>query len=242
LLTAESPFAIPGVPRLGVKVNHDKTRVNYSADANINEPDSNKYTGMFAWCGLLIDTKTCEIRLDGARFDSSLATHNVTVHRTGNEGIALSKKMKNFVKPRCSQHLLFSSKVNGPETIRINFYQTFLLCATKTVHYLKTSGYANRFDFVYKIARDTILYSYSMISSDARAKSNQGGSGTASPYCLTLKDATWLAHHAFYATMKNEVGFRQLLHLFREKRNVPIDNRQELIDAAKKALSSWPLP
>ncbi|KAL7504995.1 hypothetical protein ACHAXN_002540 [Cyclotella atomus] len=220
-----------GVPRLGVKVNHDKTRA------------SNNDTTMFAWCGLLIDTKTCEIRLDGARFIGPHATNNVTVHRTGNEGIALSKKMQHFVKPRCSQQLLFSSFVNGPETIRINFYQTFLLCATKTMHYLKTSGgvYPDRFDFVYEIACDTIQYSYSMITSGSRAKSNQGGNITDLPYCLSLKDATWLARHAFYTTMKREVGFRKLQHLFREKRDLKVDNRQQLADAAKKALGSWSL-
>lgn len=215
-------FSLSGVPRLGVKLNHHKTRANYTTSS----PISNKDIDMFSWCGLLIDTKTCEIRLDGDRFSGSLATDNVVIHRSGKEGSALSKKMKDFVKPRCRQQLLFSSFVNGPDTIRINFYQTFMLCAIKTIHYLKNTG-SKCFDFVHRIACNTIHYSFRLISSNN------------APYCLTLKEAMWLGRHAFYTIIGREDDFGQLQCLFREKRGEPIDSRKELLAASKKALNSW---
>lgn len=232
--------AFKGVPRLGVKVNHDKTRVSYKTDT-AKAPASDEDTSMFSWCGLLIDTKSCEIRLDGDRFSSSLATDNVTVHRAGREGAALSKKMKDFVKPRCRQQLLFSSVVNSPETIRINFYQTFLLCATKTMHYLKSVGgwHVKRTDFIYHVVCDTIHYAHLLISSGCD-KSSRDENDDKKPYCMSLKEGLWLGRHAFYTVIGREDGFEKLRSSFHERKNVKVRNRAELKNATEKAQKSWP--
>jgi telomerase reverse transcriptase len=228
-----------GVPRLGVKVNRDKTRTNYDPPddgievSNILAPSSTKNAAMFPWCGLLIDTKTCEIRLDHDRFSGSLATDSVTVHRLGKEGSALMKKMKDFVKPRCRQQLLFSSFLNSPDTIRVNFYQTFMLCAMKTMHYLKSGDIVKavkNVNFVYKVALDTIQYAFILISSASRA-SPDGTATTALAYKLTLKEALWLGRHAFFSIMD-----KPFQKMFREKRDAPLGNRRDLLDASKRAM------
>ena len=240
-------MTVTGVPRLGVKVNHDKTRANYrtisveGTERDGADPEQNS-NSLFAWCGLLIDTTTCEIYLDGDRFSGPLATDNVIVHRSGKEGVALAKKMKDFVKPRCRQQLLFSSFVNRKETIQVNFYQTFMLCTMKTVHYLKSggSGHTARFHYVYSTACDTIHYSYSLISSTLRDSSSLYANNKELACALSLKEALWLGRHAFYTMMGKESELRQLRGLFRDRRDVAIDNRQELIAAATKALELWP--
>ena len=228
-----------GVPRLGVKVNHDKTRINYKLSPTtsyIHKTISNEE--MFPWCGLLVDTKTCEMRIDGCRFAASLATDNVILQGSG--WSALSRKMKDFVKPRCRQQLLFSSFVNSPDTIRINFYQTFMLCAQKTLQYLKRSGgasHAKHFNFIYRIAYDTILYSHSLIS-QSRGELGMDENDFNLPYCLTLKEAIWLGRHAFYTMLDG--SSRDLREVFYELRNMPVDKRNVLLNASKMALNTWP--
>eukprot|EP00985_Skeletonema_marinoi_P023407 scaffold15607_cov89-Skeletonema_marinoi.AAC.1 len=123
-----------GVPSLGVKVNQDKTRLNYSAPGGAE--CNNLCRSFFPWCGLLIDTTTCEITLDYERFSGHKAIDTVSVHRLGNEGTNLRKAMKGFVRPRCNQQLLFSRRINSIDRVRLNFYQTLLLCAIKTIHYI----------------------------------------------------------------------------------------------------------
>jgi telomerase reverse transcriptase len=132
-----------GIPSLGVKINSDKSRANYPI--SVENTSTGKMEAVqvcrnfFPWCGLLIDTRTCEVTLDYNRFRGSRATDALAIHRTGNEGLNLKKKMKDFVRPRCSQTLLFSSCINGIEMVRLNFYQTFLLCAIKLIHYVHES-------------------------------------------------------------------------------------------------------
>lgn len=231
-----------GIPQLGVKANHDKTRINYKVSPttdNIHTTLSSEK--MFPWCGLLVDTKTCEIRIDGSRFAGSLAADNVIVHRQSGWS-ALSKKMKYFVEPRCRQQLLFSSFVNSPDTIRINFYHTIMLCALKTLHYMERSGgssHAKHFKFVYRIAFDTIQYSHSLIS-QLRGELGMDENSCPLPYCLTLAEAIWLGRHAFYTVIR-ESRFKDLREFFSEHRNMPVDNRNVLINASKMALDTWPL-
>ncbi|KAL7479443.1 hypothetical protein ACHAW6_005173, partial [Cyclotella cf. meneghiniana] len=238
-----------GVTRLGVKVNPDKTRVNYNSlqeteqinTANTGDP--NKDTNVFPWCGLLINTKTCEISLDHERFCGSLATDNVTVHRSGKEGSALLKKMQDFVKPRCHQQLLFSSFINSPNTVRVNFYQTFMICAIKTTHYLKTAGVnmsPKKGDFVYNAVCDTIHYAFLLISSRTRDTSGQAARNEFASK-LSLKDAFWLGKRAFYTVIGRESGFKHLRRLFREVRSETVGNRKDLVLASKRGLDSWPL-
>lgn len=238
---------ITGVPRLGVKVNHDKTHMNYqttSIEGTCEDTlDSEQNTtNMFPWCGLLIDTATCEIYLDGDRLSGPIATDNVTVHRSGKEGAGLAKKMRDFVKPRCRQQLLFSSFVNCQETIRINFYQTFMLCGMKTVHYMRSAGSSHtaRFGFVYNVACDTIQYSYRLISSTLRSRSGLYGNTKELACDLSLKEAFWLGRHAFYTILDKERDLQQLRDLFRERRDAVIDNRKLLVAAVRKALELWP--
>ena len=202
---------------------------------------SNEDTATFAWCGLLIDTKTCEIRIDGDRFAGSLATDNVIVHRSGREGFALSKKIRDFIKPRCHQELLFNPLINSADTIRINFYQTFMLCARKTIHYLKSMGgsHSKRFKFVYNIVCDTIHYALLLVSSRSHHILSPDTKTKDAQYLLTLKEALWLGHHAFYSVIGRESGFKELRDLFHERRNVPVHNRRELVSASKRALRSW---
>ncbi|KAL9189317.1 hypothetical protein ACHAXT_011807 [Thalassiosira profunda] len=236
-----------GVPSLGVKINSDKSRVNYplelrNADTGAMETVSTCQSELFPWCGLLVDTRTCEISLDYERFSRPQATGAVVIHRSGSEGLNLKKKMKDFVRPRCSQKLLFSSHINGIDTIRLNFYQTFVLCAVKTRHYIQngagTSSLTHQQRFVYDSACDTIQFAFLLISS--KIKHGKAPSIASSTFELPWDDALWLGRHAFFSVFrKGGKPCAELCKMFSESSRA--SNRTDLLAVSRRALTSFPL-
>ena len=235
-----------GIPKLGVKINSDKSRVNYPISLqDTNEQVTRIGNDFFPWCGLLINTKTCEISLDYSRFSGLQATDTVVIHRGANEGMNLKKKMKDFVRPRCNQKLLFSSQINGMDMIRLNFYQTFVLCAIKLLHYLNGIGVSltGHEHFVYNSACDTIHYAFLLISSKLKHGSVQTVSSTNTnidsfEFQLEWKDALWLGRHAF-SSVFGRLGkgkYVKLCQLFLDER---VSNRKDLLVVSRKALSMW---
>ena len=197
-----------GIPRIGVKINSEKSRVNYAAalpsdsgNAQIRTRDLN-----FPWCGLLINTRTCEVSLDPTRFAGTLTTDTVVIHRTGSEGLNLKKKMKDFVRPRCSQKLLFSSFVNSLERIRLNFYDAFIICARKTCHYLRDTGVSRAYHaYIFDCACDTIVFAHSLIASKIKHDTSRP-----SKFQLSRKDAMSIGKYAFFKTLLREPRLAKL--------------------------------
>lgn len=237
-----------GVRSLGVRINTDKSRVNYTLSLKNRDTDeveavTSCRNGLFPWCGLLIDTQTCEICLDHDRFSGSQATDAVTIHRAGSEGLNLKKKMKDFVRPRCSQRLLFSGCINGLHAIRLNFYQTFLLCAIKTLHYIKSgSGIPSlkQSRYIYESACDTIQFAFLLISSKIKhGKVPSISSSTfnnETKFQLVWTDALWLGRHAFFTAFKRGgKDFAGLCNLFSESSRA--SNRKDLLHVSKLALN-----
>ena len=242
-----------GIPSLGVKINSDKSRVNYSI--SMKNTSTGKMEAVkvcqnhFPWCGLLIDTNTCEISLDNNRFRGSDATDTVVIHRAGNGGLNLKKKMKDFVRPRCSQKLLFSSRINGIDVVRLNFYQTILLCAIKLVHYLneydsETTSLTHQ-HFIYDSIIDTIRYAYLLIMSkikfDIERALTSPHEEDGMTFQLVWKDALWLGRRAFCRVFKGSgADWAQLYtSLSSESSNPP--NLKKLLKVTKWARRMFPL-
>jgi telomerase reverse transcriptase len=215
-----------GIPSLGVKVNADKTRVNYSAPGRML---CDQYQSFFPWCGLLINTVTCEITLDYERFSGEKAIDTVSVYRLGSEGSNLRKAMKGFVRPRCNQQLLFSSRINSIDSVRLNFYQTFLLCAIKTIHYIDCIGTVSsskkQRNFIHDSVCDTIQYTFLLISSKLK-----------DDFHLCWGDAVWLGKRAFSHVLKTKTKRHKCLKdLFSESRELRCLNRVDLVNITKRA-------
>jgi telomerase reverse transcriptase len=212
-----------GIPSLGVRVNRDKTRVNYS----ITGGRKCENQSFFPWCGLLIHTTTCEITLDYERFYGQKAIETVSVHRIGSEGTNLRKAMKGFVRPRCNQQLLFSSHINSIEIVRLNFYQTMLLCAIKTTYYIESSGMGlsskKQHNFIYNSACDTIRYAFLLISSKLKHD-----------FHLRWTDALWIGKHAFCSVFRRK-KYENMKQLFVSSRKLQGSNREDLFNVTKRA-------
>ncbi|KAL3806601.1 hypothetical protein ACHAXA_011159 [Cyclostephanos tholiformis] len=241
-----------GIPSLGVKINSEKSRANYSIsmeNTSTGKMEAVKVCqNLFPWCGLLIDTSTCEISLDNNRFRGSHATDTVVIHRAGNEGLNLKKKMKDFVRPRCSQKLLFSSCINGIDMVRLNFYQTFSLCAIKLIHYMNEydSGMASltHEHFIYVSVIDTIRYAYLLIMSKIKYGNEMAPKflheKDGMTFQLAWRDALWLGRHAFIRVFKKSgARYAQLCSLFSESSSPP--NMKKLLKVTKWARRMFPL-
>ena len=233
-----------GIPRIGVTINSDKSRVNYPLSLNNTDTGEMKPVHIcrdsFPWCGLLINTRTCEMSLDHERFTGQQATNTVVVHRVGSEGLYLKKKMKDFVRPRCCQKLLFSSCVNGIDRIRSNFYETIVLCATKTAHYMTGSDASHslkHWHYIYDSACDTVRFAFLLISSKLKQwkrvkhKSYQIDHA----FQLAWNDALWLGKHAFLSVFQRKgPQYSKLCSLFGKDSRVL--NRKDLLSASRQGM------
>ena len=89
-----------------------------------------------AWCGLLIDSRTLEIRVDYGRYAGDWAREAVTVPGRAGSGRSnpfdrLDRRVVAYLRPKCTA-LLYDHSVNSPLVARLNVYQSFLLAAVKT--------------------------------------------------------------------------------------------------------------
>lgn len=242
-----------GLPGFGARINGEKSRANYQV--SIKNTSTGKMEAVsvcrdyFPWCGLLIDTRTCEIRLDYKRFGGSHAIDTVVIHRAGNEGMYLKRKMKDFVRPRCCQKLLFSSCINGIEVIQSNFYQMFLLCAIKLLHYVNGCGdetaSLTHTSFIYNSAVDTISYAYLLISSKIRHGNGRATANSSSEDVMTFQlswiDALWLGKQAFFRVFQQSAGLTaQLSHFFYDS-SARTSNVKQLLKVIRRTHRMFPI-
>lgn len=227
-----------GIPEMGVKVNPAKTLVNFDVELKASDGTSalaSKCKKWFPWCGMLIDTETCEVQLDYSRFAGSLAHDSLTVDLI-NEGAALKLRMKTFVRPRC-QSIFFDSFLNKKATIERNLYQALTLTAVKTVGYIDCmpGGPACNENYIYECIEDVISYAFQLIrrrlineipqksvlfADQSSIKSPRGEFGDALP----KSRAIWLGRHAFQSVLQKR---RDDYKIVLQKLNQKLSNHKE---------------
>jgi telomerase reverse transcriptase len=91
-----------------------------------------------AWCGLLFDSRNCEVTADYSRYAGDFMREAVSVPgRTGSGtsvGVpfaALGRRVVSYLRPKCIS-LLYDFSINSPLTVHVNVYQNFLIAAVKT--------------------------------------------------------------------------------------------------------------
>ena len=222
-----------GIPELGIHINKEKTRVNYDVKVNNSDNSSNiaekqivlKHVGVrgksmkekfFSWCGLLFDIRTCEVRIDYSRFIGSKAVDSLTIDRACNEGINLNVRMKTFVRPRCLP-LLYDRQINSQGVIMINFCQTILFCAVKTIHYVREGmpgGIEKNPDFFHDCIDDVIHYTQNLIL--LRLKRKQQKYNEKDTFCLTRRKAYFFGTNAFFSVLKDKMPNEKILKLLHD--------------------------
>jgi len=162
-----------GKPSIGLSINKDKIVSN--ANVTVEDDDGACYAirdtmadtnGFFPWCGMLLDTRNCEVMIDYSRITGGKATDSLTVLRSASAGEHFRKLMKVFVRPRCLP-ILFDPFFATPVTAETNFFDLCLLCAVKTIDILITSDMATtaaeNSGFLLSSIEDVILFALHLI-------------------------------------------------------------------------------
>ncbi len=196
-----------GNPHFGVKINPHKTRTNYDRQVpKTSNPTSRSGIAnvcdrrFFSWCGLLVNTRSCEIRIDYGRFAGTNAFDNLATDGI-KTGASLPTRMKFFVKPRCLP-LLYDSRLHSNVNIITNFFQMIVLSAIKTSYFIRhglDGGVLQNRTFIESSIVNNILFAHGIIGSRLRALSRQDGVSVEDVFKHWLKkrDALWLGAHAF---------------------------------------------
>lgn len=206
-----------GDSEFGVCINKAKTLTSFSAllvnsggGEELLENGTVKLESginVFPWCGLLFDTSTGEVGIDYSRFANQKAIDGLTIDRTGKEGKLFEIRMKSFVRPRC-QALLFDPQINGPEMIRINFYQMMLLSAIKTGEYLRKGlrgGVRKNPHFVVRCIDALVSYAHSLITARLGTERIERMGFLGKQECDFLSLDAF--HHVFHTMMVSDTDF-----------------------------------
>lgn len=134
-----------GKPDLGVTINTSKIVSNFEVTVDSEDGTTHvikdstpEWNNLFPWCGMLFNTRKCEVMIDYYRMAGGQATKSLTVSRSEDPGAQLRKLMKMFVRPRCLP-VLFDPSLNSSTTVETNFFDLCVVCAIKTEECLKSS-------------------------------------------------------------------------------------------------------
>ncbi|TAQ91363.1 hypothetical protein B7494_g281 [Chlorociboria aeruginascens] len=119
-----------GLPEYGVRVNPDKTLVNF--EVSINERKITRLVGSrtFPYCGSFIDTKTLDISKDRERKKNMAILDSLTVEFSQIPGKTFHKKVLDSFKIQA--HAMFlDTSFNSLATVLSNVHSAFIESATK---------------------------------------------------------------------------------------------------------------
>ncbi len=136
--------------------------------------------GFIAWCGLLFDTQTLEVRWDYARYEGTHISDTLT--SPCSLGVELLSKLKQYVKAKCVA-VLMSRHINGYSTILLNLYQMFLYVAMKLHCLIAQNVSSMDHEFVFRAIQELIDWTHILVRS-------------VSPKCIQF-----LAGKAFYTIL-----------------------------------------
>ncbi|TPX70653.1 hypothetical protein SpCBS45565_g01623 [Spizellomyces sp. 'palustris'] len=186
-----------GHPSHGCFINPKKTLANFEVSGQADGMFAGQVlnaSAAFPWCGLLIDTRTLNVKADYSRFDGTCTFYalpvqiavestqpppspfidisdTLTVETALRPGSALRHKLFQFLKPKC--HAIFlDTNMNSTATVLLNIHQNLHLCAMKFYAYVKSmnlSASMHRIAFLYEVIKETIRFTYMLIRSRANS-------------------------------------------------------------------------
>ena len=214
-----------GKPNLGVTINTSKIVSNFEVTvesedgmAHVIKDSTPEWNNLFPWCGMLFNTRKCEVMIDYYRMAGGQATKSLTVSRSEDPGTQLRKLMKTFVRPRCLP-VLFDSSLNSSATLETNFFDLCVVCAVKTEECLKSSDMVKTVTknvaFIISSIDDVIFYALQVIRNRLSACSERPQAGK-KPH-LNNQLALSLGWKAFRAAFQKSRSLNSLMAHIDEK-------------------------
>ncbi|TVY37321.1 Telomerase reverse transcriptase, partial [Lachnellula occidentalis] len=188
-----------GVPAYGVKVNPDKTLVNFEVTVNEKKIKRLVGTNSFPYCGSFVDTKTLDITKDRERRKDVSIADSMTVEFSKIPG-------KTFHRKILTHAMFLDTSYNALPTVLRNIHSAFVETATKTWTYIRLlpAGKRPRTALLKKTILDTINLAFVLMKS--KGKNGRRNLGYTCKVSKVMVE--WLAMHAFGKVLrKRQSGY-----------------------------------
>ncbi|XP_022152578.1 telomerase reverse transcriptase isoform X3 [Momordica charantia] len=169
------------------------------------------------WSGLLINCHSLEIRADYTKFLNKHLNSSLTVCWQGKPGHHLKAKLCDFLRPKCHP-IFFDLNINTPAVVRLNIFQSFLLCAMKFHCYICHLSYMCKLrgDFLLNIILRSLRYMDVLIKN--RMSSIQLESLPRPRLHLENGEVEWLGLNAYIQVLtRKQARHSRLLSLLKSK-------------------------
>lgn len=110
------------------KATSGRTAVDEDAAHSRVQADSIKL--WMPWCGILVNTRTLETRVDVMRYAGGYVNETITTELSANPGVSLVNKLAFFIRVKVHP-LLYDPAINSAFAVGTNVYQIFHLSALK---------------------------------------------------------------------------------------------------------------
>nr|GMC72337.1 telomerase reverse transcriptase isoform X1 [Ipomoea batatas] len=126
-------------------MNEEKFGLNFDINHLSGLQSSKLYVGddgisFLRWSGLFVNCRTLEIQADYTRYLNIHLSSTLTISWQGKPVRELKSKLCCYLRPKCHR-IFYDSNINSAAVVRLNIYQSFLLCAMKFHCYI--SGLAS---------------------------------------------------------------------------------------------------
>ncbi|KAL7603250.1 hypothetical protein Lser_V15G15665 [Lactuca serriola] len=202
--------------KFGLNFDGEKIRAEESTRVYFDE-DGNKF---LKWSGLFINCKTLEVQADYTRYMDGNISSSLTVSWLGNPVCDLGEKLCNYLRPKCHA-IFYDSKINSASVVRLNIYQSFVICAMKfhcyvcdlsNIYKFESGSYMNiihnSLRFMYKLMKKR-MYScvVNMIDDSLRPILR-----------VKRREMEWLGLRAYLEVLKRKQGrYKEVLSLLELK-------------------------
>ncbi|XP_010605200.1 telomerase reverse transcriptase [Fukomys damarensis] len=206
---------VRGVPEYGCTLNLQKTLVNFPVEDGVLDgpaPLQLPAHCLFPWCGLLLDTRTLEVRCDYASYARTSIRASLTFDRGVRAGWSMRRKLLAVLRLKC--HALFLDlQVNSLQTVLINIHKIFLLQAYRfhacVLQLPFHQPVCKNPSFFLRIISDSVSCCYSILKAKNTGLS-LGAKGAAGPF--PSEAAQWLCQQAFLLKLgRHRATYRCLL-------------------------------
>eukprot|EP01134_Creolimax_fragrantissima_P004343 CFRG4343T1 len=189
----------------GMRVNPSKTIVSFHMDIDGVALKNTCESDEFPWCGLLIDTKSLDVKANFFVYAGCDLRDSWTIPFSACVGETFASKISMFCRQKCHP-ILFDCGHNSVFTVSLNVYQIMYMTWMKVHCFLREMKDRVNFDFIIGVLRHTIKNYYDLI----RCRLN---TFLKEPlFFLNRKNVTWLSAHALQRVFQiKQTKYRDIL-------------------------------
>ncbi|GAA6062681.1 hypothetical protein JCM10212_002504 [Sporobolomyces blumeae] len=218
-----------GIPEYGCAISAEKRLTNFDIALEDGELVPPLVDGKgFPYCGLVVDTKTLDIRMNLELQLEKEIVNQLTVQRYRSPGKAFLEAMMRHVEALyLRSHAMYTdTSYNSLDTVYANIYESMLVVALKFEAYVRawSSKVKGRAAFYWSTVKKIVEYEYSAVRYQSRKRA-------AASTALAKPSVLWLGYHAFHRVVsRNPAKFSPLVrHLTPELRRLRVPSADKAL-------------